>query len=115
MALDVDQLAFLRVMIAEPTANNGWTDDKIQTVSAGAVQTDESINLRECAALIWEAKAAEAVAMVDTSESGSSRSMGQVHGHALKMAERYRAPATGPSPASLADRPQSTKVIRAVR
>ena len=115
MALSDDDLSFIRVMIAEPTEQNGWTDEKINTVALGAVQSDGSVDLRSLAASIWEAKAADAVSMVDVSESGSSRSMGQVHTHALRMAERYRAPASGPDPAALGNRPQSTKIVRATR
>lgn len=111
MALDADELAFMRVMIAEPNDSGGWTDDKIQQLASAAVRADDSYDMRLLAATIWEAKAAEAVAMVDVSESGSSRSMGQVHTHAVKMAERYRAPADeGTSAAS--GRTRTRRIVR---
>lgn len=95
MALNDEELTFIRHMIGEPNSDGGWTDDRIQEVAQAGLLGSGAYDLRAVAGSIWEAKAAEAVDMVDVSESGSSRSMGQVHAHALKMAERYRAPAGG--------------------
>lgn len=93
MALSTEELSYLRQLIDEPNDDNGWTDEKIEALGPGALNPDGTYDLRLYAASVWEAKAAAAVSLVDVSESGSSRSMGQIHGHALKMAERYRAPA----------------------
>lgn len=93
MALTAEELSFVRQLINEPDDAKGWTDDRIEELSPASLRGDGTYDMRLLAATLWEAKAAEAVDMVDVSESGSSRSMGQVHAHALKMAERYRAPA----------------------
>lgn len=111
MALDADQLAYVRQLISEPSDVNGWTDDRIQALGPAALKADGSYDLRTYAATIWEAKAAEAVPLVDVSESGSSRAMGQIHAHALKMAERYRAPAgVGTDPSG--GRTRTRKIVR---
>lgn len=111
MALDADQLAFVRQLISEPNDDNGWTEDRIQVLAGAALRVDDTYDMRLLAATIWEAKAAEAVDVVDVSESGSSRSMGQVHGHALKMAERYRAPADASADTS-AGRTRTRRIVR---
>lgn len=114
MALDPDELAFLRQIISEPADSPTWPDSRFETIAAGALQDDGSYNHTLTAALLWEAKAADAVELVNTSESGSSRSMGQVFDHAVKMAERYRGNATSPAttaPAGLT----STRIIRPER
>lgn len=111
MALDAEQLAFMRQLISEPNDDNGWTDERIQSLGPAAVRADGTYDLRAYASAVWEAKAAEAVEMVDVSESGSSRSMGQIHGHALKMAERYRAPADESDDAARG-RTRTRKIVR---
>lgn len=50
----------------------------------------EAGNLRAAAAVIWDQKAAKAAALVDVSESGSSRRMSQVYANALAMAKGLR-------------------------
>lgn len=111
MALSDDEMAFLRELIGEPTDANGWTDERIEKLGSAALRADNTYDMRLYAAAVWEAKAAEAVDVVDVSESGSSRSMGQVHGHALKMAERYRAPANGSTDIS-SGRTRTRKIVR---
>lgn len=111
MALDASQLAFLRQLVGEPDDQNGWTDDRIQKLGSGALKSDGTYDMRLYAALVWEAKAADAVELVDVSESGSSRSMGQIHGHAVKMAERYRAPADESTDSS-AGRTRTRRIVR---
>lgn len=111
MALDAEQLAFIRQLVSEPNDSNGWTDDRIQALAPAAVKADGSYDMRLLTSVVWEAKAADAVDMVDVSESGSSRSMGQIHGHAVKMAERYRAPADETADAS-AGRTRTRRIVR---
>lgn len=111
MALDAEQMEFLRQLISEPSDENGWTDERIQALGPGALAPDGSYDMRAYAAAVWEAKAAEAVSLVDVSEAGSSRSMGQIFGHAAKMAERYRAPADQAGEAS-AGRTRIGRIVR---
>lgn len=115
MALDAEQLALLREWIAEPDESNGWTDQRIESLGPAALLSDGTYDMRLYAAVLWEAKAAEAVVGVDVQESGSTRAMGQVFTHAAKMAERFRAPSVTPSEKPEIIRPQSTRVTRATR
>jgi hypothetical protein len=113
MALDSALLARLRQLISEPDDTNGWTDVRIETLAPEALQPDGTYDTRLFAAVLWEAKAADASILVNTQESGSSRAMGQVFDHATKMAERYRAAASAPG-AAPTTRPRSTKITRAI-
>lgn len=74
----------LRLLIGEPDDTTPWTDD----VLAGII--DGADDLNTAALEVWEAKAASAASMVDTTESGSSRRMSQLHDQALKMVGYYK-------------------------
>jgi hypothetical protein len=78
-----DQIALLRVMINEPNNEAPYTDDLL-----GAA-IDAATSLNAAAASIWEAKAASVAHLVDISEGGSSRKMGDVYEQYLKMASMY--------------------------
>lgn len=111
MALEPEQRTFLRQLVSEPDDTGGWTDERIDELAMGALLADGTYDLRLYAAIIWDAKAADVAELVNVSESGSSRSMGQVFDHAVKMAERYRAPITT-GVADPASRPRSTRIVR---
>lgn len=113
MALSSEELSHLRQLIDEPSDQNGWTDDRIKLLGVGAIQPDDSYDLRLYASLLWEAKAAESVKLVDVAESGSSRSAGQIFQHAKDMAARFRAPAQVPSEQPIS--PRGTRVGKIVR
>lgn len=81
---DQSEITRLRLLIGEPEDTAPWTDD----VLSGII--DESEDLDVAALQVWEAKAASAASMVDTTESGSSRRMSQLHDQALKMVSYYR-------------------------
>lgn len=87
----VEELLALRRMAAEPTTDT-YTDDALSALIAAEGSLDGA------AAVVWREKAAKAATLVDTSESGSSRKMQQVHTNALKMAEFYASASTAPSP-----------------
>lgn len=76
------EIARLRLMIAEPDAEK-YTDEALATV------IDESGSLPKAAYEVWTQKAAASAELVDISEGGSSRKMGDVYEQALTMAKFY--------------------------
>jgi hypothetical protein len=77
-------IAELRDMLNEPDDTNGWTDQKLSDL------IDYWPTLNGAAASGWTAKAARYSELVNVSESGSSRSLGDLFERALKMAKYYR-------------------------
>lgn len=80
----VDQIAQLRLLIAEPEDAEPYTD------AALSVRIDADGAVNKTAYNIWVEKAAAAAQLVDTSEGGSSRKMGDVYEQSLKMAEYFK-------------------------
>lgn len=111
MTLTSDERAYLRELISEPAGSTEWPDERMDALGPGALLPNGTYDLRLYAALIWEAKAADTTELVNVSESGSSRNMSQVFDHAVKMAERFRAPA--PTTTNQENRPRSTRISRA--
>lgn len=60
-----------------------WADEKI------GIYLDASNSVYKVAALFWESKAARLYAMIDVSESGSSRSLSKIYDNARSMAEYF--------------------------
>jgi len=114
MALTANQLAQLRLMISEKDASGGWTDDTLLELAELHFE-DGAYDLRATAAQVWEMKAANYVELTTVSESGSSRSLGEVFTHAVKMADYFKKQLTEPTPADTALYPVSTKIVRPVR
>jgi hypothetical protein len=83
MAEAVD-IARLRRLIGEAEDTEPWTDAVLAAI------IDDAIDLNTAALEVWESKAAEFASFVDTTESGSSRRMSQMHEQALKMVAHYR-------------------------
>lgn len=88
----VDEIAALRLLIAEP-------DESTYTDAVLSALLDSSASTNAAAGTIWTQKAAAAATFVNVSESGSSRSLGDLQGNALKMAQQF---------AGLAEADQST-------
>lgn len=82
-----EQIAELRLLIAEPTEAN-YSDVQLNT------WLDQAANEFVVAYEIWTQKAAGAAALVDVSEGGSSRKMGDVYEQYLSMADQMLARAT---------------------
>lgn len=80
----------LRRLIGEPEDEEPWTDAVLEGIIDGA----DSLDL--AALEVWESKAADAANLVDTTESGSSRRLSQLHDQALKMVAHYRGLTTAP-------------------
>lgn len=81
-----EQIASLRLLIAETDDAEPYTDASLNVRIDGAVG-----DLNLVAYAIWEEKAAAGAGLVDTSEGGSSRKMGDVHEQALAMARHFKA------------------------
>lgn len=78
-------IAKVREYVGEPNVSEGWTDERIASFIDGAK------NLKLAASEIWIVKAGTFSAVVDVTESGSSRKMGSLQDKALKMAGYYLA------------------------
>lgn len=88
------EIAAFRLLIDEQEDKLPYTD------AALGERMDSATSPQALAAVIWTEKAAALAALVDVSESGSSRSLGQLQDKALAMAKVMRdadptAPGTG--------------------
>lgn len=79
-----DQIAALRLLIAQPDDAEPYTD------AALSVRLDGDSDINLTAYKVWTEKAAAAADLVDTSEGGSSRKMGDLHEQALNMARMFQ-------------------------
>lgn len=77
------QITELRQLTNEPEDGSSWTDSEL------AVIIDATLTLNAAAAKIWYLKAAKYASMVDVSESGSSRKLGDLYKNAIAMAAYY--------------------------
>jgi hypothetical protein len=86
-----DEIATLRRMTALDPADPVYTDSLL----GGMI---DDLGMQAAAAQIWHEKAAAAAGLVDTSESGSSRSLSQLRTGYLDMASAVNPdPVTGGS------------------
>lgn len=77
----------LRLMIG----SSDLTDQQLAVVLVETRDDTGEFNLDRAAASIWRGKAAQYAELVNVSESGSSRSLGDLHKNALAMANMYDA------------------------
>lgn len=82
----VEEIAAFRLLIAEPDETT-YTDADLSGI------LDSALSVNNAAATIWTQKAAAASALVNVSESGSSRSLGDLQKNALNMAQQFRSAA----------------------
>lgn len=87
----VDEIAALRILIAEPVDAEPYTD-----VRLGAL-LDEGTDPRTIASSIWREKAASYASLVDVQEGNSKRTLSQLQSQALKMAASFEADVAGES------------------
>lgn len=73
----------LRLLIAEPDDKAPYTD------LALSIRLDAAASSQGLAGEIWREKAANYAALVNVSESGSSRSLSDLHKNALAMAKHF--------------------------
>jgi hypothetical protein len=62
-------------------------DSGLTDITLGALIDQVAGNLTKAASLAWQRIAADRVTMVNVSEAGSSRSLGDVFNNSLKLAE----------------------------
>lgn len=80
-----EEIAELRLLIADTdSANYKYTDTQLSNLIDG-----KSGDLNASAYDVWVQKAASAAELVDISEGGSSRKMGDVYEQALDMARHF--------------------------
>lgn len=79
-----DQIAALRLLIAEDDPTGIYTDAVL-----GALIDAASGDLNKTAYEVWTQKAAASAELVDISEGGSSRKMGDIYEQALTMAKFF--------------------------
>jgi len=75
-----DQISQLKLLIGDTEL----TDDQLATI------IDSEADIQGAAAQAWQVTAAQYADLVNISEAGSSRSLGQLHQNALDMAKYYR-------------------------
>jgi hypothetical protein len=100
-----EQVADVRRMADEPTTDP-WTDEAISAL------VDELGTTTAAAARIWQTKAGQYAKLVNTSESGSSRAMGDLYKNALAMAKYYEGQGK-PDPAAETTYPFTAEITRA--
>lgn len=79
-----DEIAAFRLLIAEPDDQQPYTN------AALGAALDAAESVEALAARVWTQKAAALSALVNVSESGSSRSLGDLQKNALAMATSFR-------------------------
>lgn len=99
-----EQVQAVRRMAGEPTTET-YTDEAISALFDGKGSAESA------AAVIWQEKAGKYAALVNTSESGSSRSMSQLHTNALNMAKYYAALVPGETEGGVVDTTNSPMTI----
>lgn len=77
-----EEVAEVRLNTDENTVNSEWDDPKISALI-------DELGVNGASATIWRQKAAKYAKLVDVSEAGSSRAMGNLHRNALEMAKQY--------------------------
>jgi len=79
-----EQIAALRFLIAEPADSEVYTDAVLGSIIDAAAN-----DLNKSAYNVWVQKAAASAELVDISEGGSTRKMGDVYEQALAMANHF--------------------------
>lgn len=78
-----DQILELRTLVNETAEGCEWTDEEL----GAAIDSTETMN--GAASKVWYLKAGRFSTLVDVSESGSSRKLGDLYKNALAMGKYY--------------------------
>lgn len=100
-----DEIAAFRLLIDEQTDKLPYSDAVL------GVRLDAAASPESLAAQIWREKAAGYAALVNVSESGSSRNLSDLHKNALAMAAEL----TKVDPAATATTTRGTRMSRLTR
>jgi hypothetical protein len=79
-----EEITAFRLLIAEPDNVAPYTDEALSAA------LDSAESAEDLAARVWTQKAASYAALVNVSESGSSRNLGDLSKNALAMAAQFR-------------------------
>lgn len=96
----------LRQLVNEFNDDSEWDDGTLQGYldrSQGEVNT--------AAAAVWGVKAGQLSTLVNVSESGSSRSLGDLHKNALAMQKQYASLASA-AIVEVSNRPRTRRIVR---
>lgn len=104
MASEAD-IAKLRLLIGEPDSEV-YSDEDLST------RIDTADDMNKAAYEVWVEKAAAAAELVDISEGGSSRKMGDIYEQALSMARHFGSQVPG---GVEPDAPKYTRVHKLTR
>lgn len=102
-----EEIAVLRAKINQLDNTDPYTDEALDLlIDAANGDTDE------VAGAIWGQKAASFSTLVDISESGSSRKMGDLYKNAMAMANFYSGKAKADDPVPAANRARTRAIER---
>lgn len=87
MAANDQDVIYLKTLIGDTTL----TDEQLKILMDQSLNEDGSVNFNKSAATVWGSKAAEFASLVNVSESGSSRSLGDLYKNALAMQKSFEA------------------------
>lgn len=87
MAATDEDVIYLKTLIGETTLS----DEQLKIIMDANLNENGSVNFNRSAASVWGSKAAEAASLVNVSESGSSRSLSDLHKNALAMQKSFEA------------------------
>jgi hypothetical protein len=79
-----EQIAIVKSQIPEEAAAFGFDDAAIEAMLDGGLSTSQTI------LGVWSGISAKSSSMVDVQESGSSRSLSQVHSNAQALADWWK-------------------------
>jgi hypothetical protein len=102
-----DEIAALRLLIAEPNNVDPWTDAVLGEI-IDAVDND----LDAAAYQSWITKAASYASLVDVTESGSSRKLSQLQEQALRMATKFQSGGVDPGGDNLTGMAYTLPIVR---
>lgn len=109
MALTED-IVLVREYIAEPNDDNDWTDPRISDW-IDRYTTDGVPDLYGAAGEIWGIKASKYAELVNITESGSSRALGDLYKNAIAMQSSF-VERSGGVEVAVTDRPRTRAIIR---
>jgi len=99
----------LRTLVGSTSLSN----ERLSEILATTLDNDGSPNIQRAASVVWHTKASEYADLVDTSESGSTRKLSDLHKNALTMARHYDTLAAGVAPVATAGRSRTRAIRRA--
>lgn len=79
-----DAIREVTEMLGADAGSSGWTPERI------GADLDAGKTPNKIALMWWGYRAANTTSLVNVSESGSSRSLGDIHAHAMSMWKMYQ-------------------------